>query len=349
MGIGVYCLEVGQGQCIALIGPSPEGSQAALIDVGIDGERLARWLRTVGVRRIPLVVLTHNHEDHIKGLASLIRAFPRLVGDVRFVVEQASGEIPFWISLQKWRAAGKIGSANIIYPPDTSQPSNGLELLDPGLAGFQLFCIYPTVFEAGAVAHDAPLVGTHPGRGANAASAILRLARLSEPGRTIALFGGDLTFRGWRRLGEKGHDLSAEVLVVPHHGSSHGADHTFGPEHLARAVRPRFALFSVGTDNSFGHPRGEVVRAFRDAHSTILCTQITGRCAESPERLTDGAVLVRTGTEPNLAMQGVACAGTIVVRVPDAGPVDVLRLTDHQAAVDRLPRDSGRPMCRPRE
>jgi competence protein ComEC len=347
MGIGVYCLEVGQGQCIALIGPSPEGSQAALIDVGVEGERLAEWLKTFGVRRIPLVVLTHNHEDHIKGLAPLVEAFPGQIGDVRFVIDQAPGEIPFWIVLQRWRAAGKIGSADVIYPPDTSQPGNGLELLDPGLAGFQLFCIYPTVFEAGAVAHDAPLLGTHPGRDANAASAILRLARLSDPGRTIALFGGDLTFRGWRRLDEKGHDLSAEVLVVPHHGSSHGAGQTFGPEHLARAVRPRYALFSVGTDNPFGHPRDEVVRAFRDAHSTILCTQITGRCVESPEGLSDRAVLARTGHEPNLAGRGVACAGTIVVRVPDAGPVDVHRLTDHQAAADRLPLAQERPMCRP--
>jgi competence protein ComEC len=347
MAIGVYCLDVGQGQCIALVGPSPDGYRAALIDVGVDGERLARWLETIGVRRIPLIVPTHNHEDHIKGLASLIRAFPERVGDVRFVVDQAPGEIPFWISLQEWRAAGKIGSADVVYPPDASQPGNGLKLLDPGLAGFQLFCVYPTVFEAGAVAHDAPLLGTHPGHNANAASAILRLARSDETGWTIALFGGDLTFRGWKRLVEKGHNLSAEVLVVPHHGSSHGASNTFGPEHLARAVQPRYALFSVGTDNPFSHPRGEIVRAFRDVHATILCTQITGRCVEDPEGLPDRSVLARRGTAPNLAGRGVPCAGTIVVRVPDAGPVDILRLTDHQAAVDRLPRDAGRPMCRP--
>jgi competence protein ComEC len=347
MAIGVYCLDVGQGQCIALMGPSPDGYQAALIDIGVEGGRLARWLDTFGVRRIPLVVLTHNHEDHIKGLASLIRAFPRHVGDVRSVIDQAPGEIPFWVPLQEWQAAGKIGSADVIYPPDTARPGDGLRLLDPDLAGIQLYCIYPTVFEAEAVAHNAPLLGTHPGHNANAASAILRLARSNEPCRTIALFGGDLTFRGWRRLDERGHDLSAEVLVVPHHGSSHGASSTFGPEHLARAVEPRYALFSVGTDNPFGHPRGEIVRAFRDVHATILCTQITPRCVESPESLPDGSVLTRPSPEPNLAGRGVACAGTIVVRVPDAGPVDVLRVTGHQSAVDRLPRASGRPICRP--
>ena len=34
MAIGVYCLDVGQGQCIALIGPSSDGYEASLIDVG---------------------------------------------------------------------------------------------------------------------------------------------------------------------------------------------------------------------------------------------------------------------------------------------------------------------------
>jgi len=48
MAISVYCLDVGQGQCIALMGPSPEEYQAALIDVGVAGKRLAAWLNASG-------------------------------------------------------------------------------------------------------------------------------------------------------------------------------------------------------------------------------------------------------------------------------------------------------------
>jgi competence protein ComEC len=346
MAIGVYCLDVGQGQCIALIGLSPDGYEAALIDVGADGERLAGWLEGIGVRRIPLVVLTHNHADHIKGLTSLVEAFARDVGDVRFVVDQPPDEIPFWMRIQGWLGLGKIRSAGVVYPPETSEPGWGLPLCESSLVGFRLSCIYPTVFEAAAVAHGAPLVGTHPGRGANVVSAIIRLARAGEPERTIALCGGDLTFRGWRRLDEKGHDLSAEVLVVPHHGSDRGTSPDFGPQELARAVRPRFALFSVGTDNTYGHPAAEIVGAFGVVGATVLCTQITGRCVDRPDGIPGRAVLAPDPSEPALANRGVPCAGTIVVRVPDLGPVEVIRLTDHQAAVDRLPRTTVHPMCR---
>jgi len=347
MAISVYCLDVGQGQCIALMGPSPEGYQAALIDVGVAGRRLAAWLKRVGVRRVPLVVLIHNHDDHIKGLAPLVEAFAKQVGDVRFVIDQPPEQLPFWTPIQEWRAAGKIRSADVVYPPDTFQPSRGLPLLEQGLGGFQLYCIYPTVFEAEAVASEAPLLGTHPGRNVNAVSAIMRLARAGEPDRTAALFGGDLTFRGWRRLDEKGYDLSAELLVVPHHGSSFGASKAFGPEHLARAVEPRYALFSVGTDNSFEHPRREVVRAFRDVRSTVICTQITVRCVDRPEALLGRTVRTPAPAEPNLVSTGVPCAGTVVITVPDVGPLRVMRLTEHQDAVDRLPRAVDRPMCRP--
>ncbi len=185
--------------------------------------------------------------------------------------------------IQEWLGLGKIRSAGVVYPPETSEPGRGLPLCESSLVGFRLSCIYPTVFEAAAVAHGASLVGTHPGRGANVVSAIIRLARAGEPERTIALFGGDLTFRGWRRLDAKGHDLSADVLVVPHHGFDRGTSPEFGPQELARAVRPRFALFSVGTDNTYGHPAAEMVGAFRVVGATVLCTQITGRCVDRPD------------------------------------------------------------------
>ena len=182
--------------------------------------------------------MTHNHDDHIKGLTSLVEAFPHDVGDVRFVVDQPPDAIPFWMRIQEWLAAGKIRSAGLVDAPETSGPGRGLPLCETGLSAFQLYCIYPTVFAAAAVADRAPLLGTHPGRGANAVSAIIRLARAGETDGTIALFGGDLTFRGWRRLDEKGHDLSAEVLVVPHHGSDRGKTPDFGPHELPRRCGP---------------------------------------------------------------------------------------------------------------
>jgi competence protein ComEC len=348
MPIGLYTLDVGQGQCVVCIGGTAANRQAAVIDAGTRGDRLRQWLADQGVRRIPAVVLTHNHADHVRGIFGLVESFAGRIGKLYYLIDQPPAKIPYWLPIQRWLREGKIEAAAKVCPEDRARPTYGKSLIARGLDGFQLYCIYPTEIELAAVAQRAPLEGIHPGGGnPNAASAVIRLVRSGTPEQTLALLGGDLTFQGWKRLREQKRDLRAEVLVVPHHGSTTGAADDFGPRHLAEAVRPRFALISVGTGNTHVHPRLELIRELRGVGATILCTQITSRCVESPEGLPGGAVLARTGQGPNLEGRGVACAGTIVVRVPDARPVDVLRLADHQAAVDRLPCASGRPMCRP--
>jgi len=54
MDLSLYCLNVGQANCLVLLDLLPKGRpgeyQAVVIDVGVDGTRLARWLRDVGVR-----------------------------------------------------------------------------------------------------------------------------------------------------------------------------------------------------------------------------------------------------------------------------------------------------------
>ncbi|WP_111656452.1 DNA internalization-related competence protein ComEC/Rec2 [Isoalcanivorax indicus] len=49
------------------------------------------------------------------------------------------------------------------------------------------------------------------------------------------------------------HDLRADLLLVPHHGSATSSSHA-----LLRGVAPRAALASAGHDNRFGHPAAAV-------------------------------------------------------------------------------------------
>jgi competence protein ComEC len=55
------------------------------------------------------------------------------------------------------------------------------------------------------------------------------------------------------------------VLVVPHHGSKTSSTPAF-----VTAVHPRYAVFTVGYRNRFGHPKAEIVERYRAMGSTLL-------------------------------------------------------------------------------
>jgi len=354
MDTSVYCLNVGQANCVAIIDPFPNGSlghyQASLIDLGVDGKRLAIWLDDIGVRRIPLIALSHNDEDHVFGLESVVQAYRRRIGRLLFVVDRPPELIPYWLEAQRWVADGWVGQIGQLDTPAAARPGMGRVLVEPPDVSYRLHCIYPDVFEHYAAAQGAPRVGARTGRGPNATSAVLGLVRPANPSRTRVLFGGDLDLPGWRCLVESGHRLNADILIVPHHGGPRKATASFGPGDLARAIQPRFAIISVGTlqGGGYGHPHQEVVRAFREQGATIFCTQLTRRCHDAPQHVPDRTVVgLPLLTSVDLGPSGVACAGSVVVVIRDSGHLSVSRRSIHQNAVDQLLADGHHPLCRP--
>jgi len=65
--------------------------------------------------------------------------------------------------------------------------------------------------------------------------------------------------------------LHADVLKVAHHGSRTSTSDAF----LA-AVHPRLALVSVGANNSYGHPDGDVLERLGAAGVPVLRTDLLG-------------------------------------------------------------------------
>ncbi len=64
-----------------------------------------------------------------------------------------------------------------------------------------------------------------------------------------------------------------EVLKVGHHGSA-----TSSGEAFLKAIQPGTALISVGANNRFGHPSGDVTRRLEnqgaDIYTTMECGEI---------------------------------------------------------------------------
>jgi competence protein ComEC len=69
----------------------------------------------------------------------------------------------------------------------------------------------------------------------------------------------------WRLLKQHEEQLPATLLVVPHHGSKTSSVNAF-----VAAIHPRYAVFTVGYRNRFGHPRVEVVERYREIGSELL-------------------------------------------------------------------------------
>jgi competence protein ComEC len=111
------------------------------------------------------------------------------------------------------------------------------------------------------------------GARANNRSCVLRIA---APGGRV-LLTGDIERAAERELLRRSPGLlAADALLVPHHGSA-----TSSSAEFVKQVAPRYAVFTVGYRNRFGHPREDVLGRYRDAGSTVLRTD------------TDGAVEIR--------------------------------------------------------
>ena len=64
----VVFLDVGQGDSILVLGTG----LTILIDGGPDPRTLAEKLRKYRVRKVDLVVITHPHADHVRGLEAVV-------------------------------------------------------------------------------------------------------------------------------------------------------------------------------------------------------------------------------------------------------------------------------------
>ncbi len=68
-----------------------------------------------------------------------------------------------------------------------------------------------------------------------------------------------------RLLKHHPNELPATLLVVPHHGSKTSSSQAF-----VDAVHPRYAMFTSGYLNRFGHPKEEIVERYRAVGSETL-------------------------------------------------------------------------------
>ena len=85
------------------------------------------------------------------------------------------------------------------------------------------------------------------------------------------LFTGDIGRKVELQLVESGKDLRAGIIKVPHHGSK-----TSSSAEFLDAVRPQYAIFSLGQRNRYRFPSEMVVERYRERGCRILRTDRLG-------------------------------------------------------------------------
>lgn len=235
--------DVGQGDAMVLMAGEGTG---VVVDAGPDPRAVDRCLRDLAVTRVPLVVLTHFHADHVRGLPGVLRG--RAVGAIQTTsLEEPPEQAAF---VRRTAAAARVPTLRAVAG----------EHRRAGPVDWRVLWPRQGPWGAGAAVREP-----------NDSSVTLRVR--AAGGLTLLLLG-DLEPLAQREL-LRGREVSGpvDVLKVAHHGSA------FQDAGLLHSARPRLALISCGADNPYGHPSARTVGALRAAGARVLRTDTDGPIA----------------------------------------------------------------------
>ena len=262
--------DVGQGLAVA----AQTRNHALLYDTGPDfsgdadsGNRiLVPSLRAMGIAQLDGLMLTHDDTDHTGGALSVLQAMP--IGWLSSslpaqspILQQASPSLTLMEPLAIRLGYPATAAKSLVIPQREREQSRCTDGQNWDWDGVHFELLHPS-----------PESHAQEKTRKNNRGCVLRISI----GNHHILLATDIEKEAEQRLLKEHADkLHATLLVVPHHGSK-----TSSVQPFVEAVHPRYAVFTAGYRNRFGHPKEEVVERYRAAGSELL---------RSDE---DGAILV---------------------------------------------------------
>jgi competence protein ComEC len=254
--VRLIIFDVGQGLAVA----AQTQHHALLYDTGPDfsdgadsGNRiLIPSLRAMGISKLDGLILTHDDTDHTGGAASVMQAMP---------IGWLSSSLPDGHPLIKQLAIRQSQQTTLAKSLVMLQQTANNQRCTDGQSwqwdGVQFEILHP----------DSASYAAEKIRKNNRGCVL----RISIGNRHI-LLAADIEKESEQQLLKEHTDkLPATLLVVPHHGSK-----TSSTDEFIAAVRPGYAVFTVGYLNRFGHPKQEVVQRYADSGSTLLRSDMDG-------------------------------------------------------------------------
>jgi competence protein ComEC len=194
-------------------------------------------------RTLDLVILTHPEKDHLFGLIEVLKRYK--VENILWTgVEKDSPEYSEWLNLLKQSGAkveiAQAGERVIV----SDNPQIFIDILNPtsDISGEKYSEVNDT--------------------------SIVSLLSFSN---NKFLFTGDINEKQEKKMLADNLITQSDVLKIAHHGSK-----TSTSEDFLNMVKPRFAIISVGKDNSYGHPNSEVLEKLNKFGIQVLRTDNLG-------------------------------------------------------------------------
>jgi len=250
-----FC-DVGQGDASVLRIADGVG---VLVDAGPDPPSLRRCLNNLHIRRLALLVFSHEHSDHVDGAQGLASRVPIDLVLVRAGLPQD----------ERARLSALLGDRTV--PIEETWSGQVITVADLRWLTLRSGWSSTVVVTSG---EDAQ---------ANNASIIA----VAETGGLRVLFTGDAEPPAQQVVRNAG--IKVDVLKVPHHGSS-SQDSPF-----LTATGAALAVISVGVDNGYGHPAEATLRRLRADGMAIYRTD---QCGSIAVALSESGLSVRTWHKP---------------------------------------------------
>jgi len=248
--------DIGQGDSSVI---NLGNHRAIVIDVGPDAALEDACLKALGIREIPLLILSHFHADHVEGLPGLLKR--RDVGQVW--VSNNTDPIFESVRVQSWLKGIEIVVA-----------TRGMQSTISSIA---INVLWPQV--------TTQQYASNPGDGSSINNSSIA-AMITSP--DFSLFAaGDLEPPVQELLRA---DVShVDIYKVCHHGSKYQ-----DPEFMAH-LSPAIAMISVGTGNTYGHPAPQTVRALTRLGARVVRTDTDGAIAIKAKNHLLSIKLARSG------------------------------------------------------
>ena len=238
--VEIHMIDVGQGDSILIM--APEGN--ILVDAGdnkAENEtKLKTYLDELGIETIDYFILTHYDADHIGGADMVLETYTVetvIIEDYYYEKET---------SVYKDYLEALEGSKDTV----TKDPDAGEEMT---FGELHLKFLGPTErFDE-----------------KNNDSIVVRL----DFGENSIMMTGDAETEAEKAIVNtySVSELDCDVLKVGHHGAK-----TSTTKDFLAAVSPEYAIISCGVDNSYGHPKSEILDRLKDAGAKIHRTDKTG-------------------------------------------------------------------------